>query len=121
MKPETKTQAASPRKFTTHEIHYIDALDQIDIKLRRARQIIAEFYDEIATSEDRYPTFDDADTVRSADAAKNNPLFKLILEYPRYVTLLEAACEYIGDAHNETVQALVNSGTRKNDSTFVVR
>lgn len=110
---------------TPAELGYIDALDNIDIKLRKARQIIAEFYDDIVVGEAAYP---DMSMLKSCgfpypenDAEPGyQTLFKLVCEYARYATLLEAAADYLGEAHLDTVEALRTLAGRPDAGVHVV-
>lgn len=119
---KTQTKASNPNteKPAPNALALIDALDQIDVELRKARQIISEFYDDIVVNESYYPTFDNIFNSRTPNDLVNTPLFKLINDYPRYVTLLEIATEHLGEGHLIALNALVDAGKRENNRSYVI-
>ena len=65
--PESKE--SEPPKRTPKELAFIDTLDQVDTELRKARQVMHEFYDDIVVCESRYPTFEGI--VKSEDGGRS--------------------------------------------------
>lgn len=107
-------------KRTRAELHYIDALDQIDTELRKARQVIAEFYDEICCNEDAYPAIEDIKAAKSTDEMIRTRTFRLIEEFPRIATLFEVAADHLSEGHMIAIRALCEGGNRKAARSFVI-
>lgn len=103
------------------KLRLTDVLNDIDTELRRARQVLAEFYDDICVCESKYPTAEDA---FNAAADKNaffySQLFRVINDYPRFVTLLEIVEQHLSDGHMIVINALCEYGGRKTNEPFVV-
>ena len=126
-KNTTQTQAQSTAdklgstpKRTRKEIAFIDALDQADTELRKARQIISEFYDEICCSESDYPTLEGFIRPDKLNAYCDSKAFQIIEGFARIATLLNAACDHLGNGHTIIVNALCETGERTIDSTLVI-
>lgn len=116
--PESKE--SEPPKRTPKELAFIDTLDQVDTELRKARQVMHEFYDDIVVCESRYPTFEGIVNAQNADAVCNSSLFKLVAEFPRIATLLEVAADHLSEGHSIVIKALCEAGARSTDDSFVV-
>lgn len=116
----TADKLGSTPKRTRKEITFVDALDQADTELRKARQIISEFYDEICCSEDDYPTLEGFIKPDKLNSYCGSKAFRIIEGFPRIATLLNAACDHLGDGHTIIVNALCETGERTIDSTLVI-
>ena len=103
------------------KLRLTDVLDQIDTELRRARQVLAEFYDDICVCESKYPTPEDAfNSANDKNSFFYSHLFKLINEYPRFVTLLEIVSQHLTEGHNITIRALCEYGGRTTKESYVL-
>lgn len=116
----TADKLGSTPKRTRKEITFVDALDQADTELRKARQIISEFYDEICCSEDDYPTLEGFIKPDKINAYCDSKAFQIIEGFSRIATLLNAACDHLGEGHTIIVNALCETGERTIDSTLVI-
>lgn len=118
---QTGKTGQQPARVNLEKLRLIDALNCIDTELRRARQVLSEFYDDVCINEESYPTAEDAFN-SAADHNKffHTHLFKLINEYPRIVTLLEITSEHLAEGHKITIDALCEYGGRKENRPYVV-
>lgn len=116
-----KAELPPLEKIRREKLHLIDALGEIDTQLRQARQVLAEFYDDLVINEGRYPTPEDAfNSAKDFNRFVESQLFKLINEYPRFVTLLEVTQMHLSEGHELTVKALCEAGVRAECCTYVV-
>ena len=118
--PQTTTEKPRSEKPTLNTLELIDVLNQIDVELRKARQVISEFYDDIVVDEAHYPSLDDVFSSRTPNNLIGTPLFKLVNDYPRYVTLLDVAAGHLTEGHSVAINALVNAGHRENNRSYVI-
>lgn len=116
-----KAELTPLEKIRREKLHLVDALGEIDTELRRARQVLSEFYDDLVVDEGHFPTPEDAfNSVKDFNRFVETQLFKLINEYPRFVTLLEVTERHLSEGHERTVKALCEAGVRTECRTYVV-
>ena len=111
-------------KRTDTELKYINVLNvlnDIDMQLRTAQQIIYEFNDDLSFFDSSdCPNMYDFIQCTSVDEFMKLRGSTLIYEFPRYATLLEVAVRYICEAHKNVIEALVKCGERADDSTYII-
>lgn len=103
-----------------NEIALIDGLFLTELEIRKARQILQEFYDDIAVSEARYPKIQDLLDHKAPNDIFDTQIFKIINEYPRICNLLMVLYDVMANAQSTAIECLKRVGQWECDTAYIV-
>ena len=97
-----------------------DGLLSTEEEIRKARQVLQEFYDDIVVSKKIYPSVEELLKPKASNDLFKTQLFKLVNDYPRICNLLMVLSDVIEKAQSTAIECLKSVGNWEGETTYVV-